>query len=147
MTILEQGNALLAHLCTTFACDTITFDSNNEALFDLSDGMGAAFHLVEEGDGALLACIVAGQPDPEDTELLYDLLGANYMWNATGGGTLGIDRNSGLLCIQRLIELPMDPLPFEDILAALVGAARYWNNRMNAAPAPSGLGAETFLRV
>ena len=70
---------------------------------------------------------------PEDAELLRDVLCANYMWSASGDGTLAIDEESGLLVVHRMMELPMPPASFIDEFSSLVGAARYWRTRLEPA--------------
>ena len=105
----------------------------------------------EDGDSglsAIVACIVVGRPDPADAELLHDLLCANYMWTASGDGTLAIDGESGLLVVHRMMELPMSPADFIDLFSSLVGSARYWRSRLEPEAGSAVLpGSAGMLRV
>ena len=134
MTNREQAQQILEHLSTALLCEPITLNEDNTALVGLDNDLGAMIYLIDEATGALLVSVVAGRVEEDDAELLYDLLCANYMWNASGSGTIGIDQANGLVTISRIMEFPLDPADFEDNFAALVGAARYWRTRIVKEP-------------
>lgn len=150
MTFRKEAADLLAHLSETLQCAPLELDANDTAMMGLDDDLGVVFYAepgATDNEGALIISVIAGKPDPDDAELLYDLMCANYMWNASGSGTIGIDAQTGALSIHRLVELPMPPAVFEDVVANLAGAARYWRGRLH--PASSGVprNADAMLRV
>ncbi|MDR3043546.1 MAG: type III secretion system chaperone [Desulfovibrio sp.] len=146
MTIPESAQAVLDRLAETLQCGPLAFDKNNRVELGVDEDMGAIIYLSEETQGLVIS-VIAGRVDDNDADLLFDLLCGNYMWGFTGGGNMGIDRETSLLSIHRVVELPLDlvadPTVFEDVFAALAGAARYWRARLNpeataTVPAPSG---------
>lgn len=144
MTIRENAQQILDGLAETLQCGPLAFDDANKIDFGIDDDMGAIIYLSED-TSSLVVSIIPGRVDPDDTGLLYDILCGNYMWGFSAGGNMGIDRETGLLSIHRLIELPVDvagdPMAFPELFAAMVGAARYWRARLapeGTAPAASG---------
>jgi len=143
MSVRDDVNSLLEHLAGILECGALALDDNLVAMLGLEEDMGAVFYGQEGNNaGAVIISVVAGRPDPEDAELLYDLMCANYMWNASGNGTLGIDAESGLLTVQRLVELPLSPQVFTELFAELVGAARHWRGRILSQNGQGGLSVE-----
>lgn len=127
---------ILAALSSALECAPLQTDERGRVLFGLDEDMGAVLFTEkneDSGDEAVVACVVVGRPDPEDAELLRDVLCANYTWSASGDGTLAIDEESGLLVVHRMMELPMPPASFIDEFSSLVGAARYWRTRLEPA--------------
>lgn len=133
MTLRENAQQLLDRLTETLQCGPLSFDDTGRADFGIDEDMGAILYLSEE-TSSLVVSVIPGRVDPGDTELLYDLLCGNYMWEFSAGGNIGIDRETGFLSIHRLIELPVDvqndPTAFPELFAAMVGAARYWRARI-----------------
>lgn len=153
MTIRENAQAVMDRLAATLQCGPLAFDDEGRIDFGVDADMGAIIYLSEEMR-CLVVSVIAGRVDPDDAGLLHDLLCGNYMWGFSGGGNMGIDRATGLLSIHRLVELPLDveadPAAFEDIFAALVGAARYWRARLNpeaAAGAPASAEGMGMIRI
>lgn len=120
-------------LSQALGCSMLEAEEDGRFMFGLDDDMGAVL-FPEEGDElgreVIAATLIIGRPDTEDTELLVDLLQGNYMGALSGDGTLAIDRQSGLLVLFRIFELPMDADNFVDAFANLVGAARLWRDRL-----------------
>lgn len=123
---------------------------DGRVLFGLDEDMGAAIFLEKDDamEDVMVACVIIGRPDENDAGLLFDILSANYMWAASGDGTLAIDGSSGLLVAHRAMEKVLTPEGFVDRFASLVGAARYWRARMSA-QASGGISPELIgmLRV
>lgn len=145
---------ILSGLAAALECGPLEADEQGRVLFGLDQDMGAVLFVEKDdaGESSVVACVVVGRPDPEDAGLLHDLLCANYMWAASGDGTLAIDQDSGLLVVQRMMELPMQPAAFVDLFASLVGAARHWRPRVKRsgqepAPGDSGLACMGMLKV
>ena len=151
MGMVSNVAEILAALSAALECGPLEADEKGRVLFGLVQDMGAALFMEEDGDSglsAIVACIVVGRPDPADAELLHDLLCANYMWTASGDGTLAIDGESGLLVVHRMMELPMSPADFIDLFSSLVGSARYWRSRLEPEAGSAVLpGSAGMLRV
>lgn len=151
MTSKENAQQLLNYISEILGCASLAFDEENKLELSIDEEMGAIFYFSEETSSLVLSVLV-GRVDPEDGDLLYDLLCGNYMWGFSGSGNIGIDRETGILSIHRLVELPVDePAVFADIFAALVGAARYWRVRLEpACEGDTGHGegdTHTMLRI
>lgn len=131
MAFFDQYSSLLTHISEVLACETIIeSDQNGVAMMGLNEGLGVVFYASEEAN-SVISSVLIGQPDPNNAEYLYDLLCGNYMHSISGGGTIGIDAQSGVLCVHREVNLPVEPSTFEDVLAQLIGAARYWRERLD----------------
>lgn len=58
---------------------------------------------------------------------MFELLCGNYSWNQTEGGTLGVDRQTEIVTLSYLVELPMaEPDQFPAIIEKLAGVAKHW---------------------
>ncbi len=134
MTIRENAQAVIDRLAATLQCGPLAFNADDRVEFGLDEDMGAIIYLSEETQ-SIVVSVIPGRVGDDDADLLFDLLCGNYMWGFTGGGNMGVDRATGLLSIHRAVELPLDlaadPTAFEDVFAALVGAARYWRQRLD----------------
>jgi len=134
MNYAENLKEILEVLKAALECPGLEAEEDGRIMFGLDDDMGAVLFPGNEeelGREAIAATLVIGRPDTEDRELLVDLLEGNYMGALSGDGTLAIDRDSGLLVLYRIFELPMDPKSFVDAFANLVGAARLWRERLS----------------
>lgn len=133
MNYAENIKEILDALKRALECPMLEAGEDGRIMFGLDDDMGAVLFPGSEdelGREAIAATLIIGKPDIDDRELLVDLLEGNYMGALSGDGTLAIDRNSGLLVLYRIFELPMDPENFVDAFANLVGAARLWRDRL-----------------
>ena len=115
------------------SCSPLEAEEDGRIMFGLDDDMGAVLFpegAEELGREVITATIVIGRPDTEDRELLLDLLEGYYFGELSGDGTLAIDKQSGLLVLFRVFELPVSASFFVDAFASLVGAARLWHARL-----------------
>ena len=149
MELSSNLTEILTGLSSALDCGPLKPDRDGKVLFGLDEDMGAALFMEEDGDFcAVVACVIVGRPDPKNAELLHDVLCANYMWAASGDGTLAIDGQSGLLVVHRMMELPMSPSVFIDLFSSLVGAARHWRGRLEPQGETMGLSGNIgMLRV
>ena len=136
----EHAGIIVKHLSTVLECKEFSFDDQNNIELTLDDDMGVIIHYSEEANALVVNMLIAPLLN-EDSDILYEILCGNYMWGFTAGGNIGIDRESGLLSLHRLIEISDNALEeasmFEEVFVALVGAARYWRNYLEGVQEPS----------
>lgn len=132
----EQAINIIEHLTNVLDCKGMGFDEDNTIELNIEDEMTAILFYSDDLD-ALVTTIFIAPILNEDSDILYDILCGNFMWSFTAGGHLGIDRETGLLTLQRLIVLQAndaintpqeEALGFEDAFLNLVEAARYWKD-------------------
>lgn len=83
------------------------------------------------------------------------LLTANLFGAQTGGATLGLNEDKGIVVLHRALPLPSDYAPFEAALVRFVKSLRYWKEWLalaaSAPAAPSNEGAfvpgQSLMRV
>jgi hypothetical protein len=77
------------------------------------------------------ACIGALPADAKREEILCDFMQGNYAWAGTGGGILGLDAESGLLCLSRRFSPDREVAQgFIEKIAQQAGLAQYWQSRL-----------------
>ena len=134
MEYQENIREIVEALSEALACSPLEAEEDGRIMFGLDDDMGAVLFpegAEELGREVISATIVIGKPDVNDRELLLDMLEGNYFGELSGDGTLAIDKQSGLLVLFRIFELPMSASFFVDAFANLVGAARLWRERLS----------------
>lgn len=152
MDTLKNAQAILDHINRVVNGNGLVFDANGVASLAIEENIVCLF-CVLENEKTLVTTLYLGRIDQSDPELLYEMLCGNYMGAYTAGGTLGIDAEEGLIALHQHFPLPVEePAWIEEPLAALVGAARYWRDRMMLKQSGSVSGAPQdpaggFLRV
>ena len=134
MEYQENIREIVEALSNALASSPLETEEDGRIMFGLEDDMGAVLFpegAEELGREVVSATIVIGRPDANDSELLLDLLEGNYFGELSGDGTLAIDKQSGLLVLFRIFELPVSASFFVDAFANLVGAARLWRERLS----------------
>lgn len=149
MELRENAVALLNYLGMLLQDTPFILDENDRATLAIDD-MGAIIDYNEPLE-SLVITIIIDHIDSHHSELLYDILCGNYMWGFSGDGTIGIDRETELLTIHKLVPLPIEEnVVIEDIFASLVGAARYWKARIATASSSmdsSSMNTAGMLRI
>ena len=132
MDITENAQAVLNYVNEAVGGDGLELDANGVASLTVDGDIIMMFCLVE-ADHELVVSMYLGRAPQGDTALLYELMCGNYLGAYTGGGTLGIEPEEGLLALHQNFPLPIDePAWIEDELSGLVGAARYWRDKLLA---------------
>ena len=130
---MDPYQLLLSALAGALGCKELVPEKDGRVLFGLDGSLGV---ILEKGDAedfgreTLIVSILVGRPAPDDADILRDLLMGNYMWAASGEGTLAIDRDTGILVIHKAFDPAMAPGDFIDVFASMVSAARYWRPRL-----------------
>lgn len=110
MTFTERTQALLQTLSEQTGGKGVVYNDGNVAHIWLS---GMLFVFVagdadEEGREDLMCIVyIAALPDHNDETLhmlLLRLLQSNHAWNNTGGGILGLDAETGFVCLSLLLD-------------------------------------------
>lgn len=152
MDIKKNAQDILNYVAGAMGGEGLAFDADGVASLTLDGDIVCFFCLVED-DQELVVTLYMGRVGEGDADLLYELMCGNYMGAYTGGGTLGIDPDEGLLALHQNFSLPIDePAWIEDGLSALFGAARYWRDKLRAAESASagegdGMSPEGMIRI
>ncbi len=136
---IEQASELIKSLTMNFLGEAIDFDENGFLELAIEEKIPVIINFEDEIDGVegLIINCVLGSVEPSSTkgaELMYELLEGNYMWGLTAGGTIGIDSETELCCLTRIVELPIEQSAFMDIFIQLISAAKYWAERIEEDP-------------
>ncbi len=152
MDIMPNAQAIMDYINTSISGDGLRLDENGVASLTIEKDIVCLF-CVLEAEKTLVVTLYLGRVDQSDSALLYEMMCGNYMGAYTAGGTLGIDSQEGLVALHQHFPLPVEePAWIEEPLSALIGAARYWRDKLSASV--SGVGetahvsaAEAMLRV
>lgn len=152
MDIMQSSQGIMDYINNAIGGDGLRLDENGVASLAIENDIVCLF-CVLEAEKMLVVTIYLGRIDQSDSGLLYEMMCGNYMGAYTAGGTLGIDAEEGLVALHQHFPLPVDePAWIEEPFAALIGAARYWRDKLRASlsgcvePAQTAP-AEAMLRV
>jgi hypothetical protein len=152
MDIMKNAQDILDHINRVVNGNGLAFDANGVASLAVDDDIVCLFCVLEH-EKTLVITFYLGRIDQSDPELMYEMLCGNYMGAYTAGGTLGVDAEEGLIALHQHFPLPLEePAWIEEPLAALVGAARYWRDKLISLPTRGDVAtqsslAEAMLRV
>lgn len=141
MDLRDHANQLLRTLASQLPANENTpaleLDENNECFLTLDERIVVMFYLDDQIKSLIINLPLGPLPTSEErTALMFDLLCGNYCWNLTEGATLGIDRQTGLITLSYLVELPLDP---PETIAAIVdkltAVAEHWMREIKSAAA------------
>ena len=132
MNARESANALLDHLMKSFNIKGLAFNKDNECILTIDSKIVVLFYLNEANNALLLNAIVdtVDTNHPQIQKLMYEFLCANFNWTLTSGGTLGIDKNTGMLTLCYKYLLPVDSTTFMKTLSNLTARVEYWTQRI-----------------
>lgn len=106
----------------------VKLDENNEFFLTLEDRIVVMFYLDEDINAFILNLPLGSLPQDETREeVMLELLCGNYSWNLTEGGTLGVDRATGIISLSYLVSLPLaEPEQMPRIIEKLAAVADHW---------------------
>lgn len=140
MNSIENAQKIMDHVNTIIGGKGLALDENGVTSLSIEDDIICMFCALEEEE-MLVVSLYLGRVDQSNPDLLYDMLCGNFMGAYTSGGTLSIDPEEGLVTLYRYFPLPIDePAWIEEPLSGLIGAARYWRDKISAT---QGLGENT----
>jgi len=134
MDVDEEGAAFLRALAQVLKLPALQFGNDDSTAFVLDEKLVFELNLERVAQEVVIGILFgAVPPDYADVDFLRRLLGANYYWRLTEGGTIGFDQTSGALTLAFRVRLPMrDPAQIESMIAKLAGAADNWRQQLAA---------------
>ncbi|EIC3513040.1 type III secretion system chaperone [Salmonella enterica] len=137
MMYTERANLLLSELSQYLDGEYPVLDESNYAFIWLSD-MLFSFTLAgeDEGEKRDILCVAHICPFPycdDGTayDLLLRLLHDNHAWSNTGGGVLGIDEQTGFVCLCLQVDMfSLEQNEFAGRIACIYRIAQAWKARL-----------------
>lgn len=127
----ERADGLLRALSEYLAADGLTLDENDAALLSLDTFLFAFVYSAENEELASCAYIAPLPEDGRKADAIREIMEGNYAWAGTGGGILGLDTESGHLCLSRRYEPGgLSPTQFIREVARQLTLCRYWRGRL-----------------
>lgn len=138
MDIRTQANILLQALCEYRGVEQIALDNEDRAELDIDDRL-FVFAYSEEVEELLSLAYIAPLPkDERRGELLRELLRGSYAWAGTGGGILGLDAESGWVCLSKRYQPQWEePVAFLAKIATQAGLVDHWREVLSTSTTPA----------
>lgn len=149
MSLRDHVHTLLQHIAAELPPGALegplALDDNNECFLALEADLLVVLSLEDDISALIVTVPVGPLPDgPARETLLLEMMRGNYCWNLTQGGTLSVDRETGLICLNYLIALPLAvPEQMPEIVNKLISVVKYWRreaaeiNEVAAGDAPA----------
>lgn len=131
MNIREKANELVANLGKTIKVEGLEFDDENSCIVLVDNKILFILELDEDTKTIAFNIVLGNLPIVERQNVLYELLAANFYWNRTEGGTIGIDEQTDIVTMCYLMSLPLEnDSDFELVVEKLANASEYWVDRL-----------------
>ncbi len=131
MNIREKANELVANLGKIIQVEGLVFDEEDSCIILLDNKILFILELDEESKTIVFNIILGNLPIVGRQEVLYELLSANFYWNRTEGGTIGIDEQTDIVTMCYVMNVPLEnDSEFEVVFEKLANASEYWVNRL-----------------
>lgn len=137
MDIREHANQLFAAIAKELPLDAdaraaFVLDANNECFLTLEERLVVMFYLDEDLSAFIINLPLGALPQDKSREqVMLELLCGNYSWNLTEGGTLGVDRATGVISLSYLVPLPLtEPTQMPRIVEKLASVADHWQRTL-----------------
>jgi len=133
MDLRSHANQLLAGAAETLKLERLEFNERDECIVTFDERVVVLFSLDLEDLNGIVINVLLGALPPEGKReaVMTELLSGNYCWARTEGGTIGVDRATGVITLSYLVELPLEvPEQFSDICAKLLNVADYWMRKI-----------------
>lgn len=131
--------------------DQFKLTEDNQCFFTLDEKIVVMVYLDDATSTLILTLPIAKLPGGVSRgAVMLELLSANYCWNLTQGGTLGLDRTTDLICLNYLIDLPLTELSqMPQIISKVAAVTQYWTTVIAEMTddAEIDLSAESLLRA
>lgn len=132
MNLREHTHALLQEIAAELPQGALEgaleLDDNNECFLALEDDLLVVLSLEDDISALIISLPVGPLPEgPARETVLLEMMRGNYCWNLTQGGTLSVDRETGLICLNYLVTLPLaEPGQMPEIVNKLISVVKYW---------------------
>jgi hypothetical protein len=146
MDLRAHANLLLENLAAHLhqPDHALALDDNTECFLTFESGVVVMFYFEPEIGALIINLPIAKMPQTaRREEVALELLFGNYSWNLTEGGTLGVDRTTGMIALSYLIPLPLEhAAQLSHIVQKLAGVAGHWIRHLNLSD-PSAIAPAT----
>ena len=136
MTPREKTNYLLGEIAGTLEIkEGLSLNNEDTCLFTIDERFGFIVCLDDESEQLLINLPLGVLPDGESgRDLALEMLAGNYAWGLTAGATLGLDDETGILCLCHNFDVSQGKGGgFESLLSDMIGAAAYWLDKIEEA--------------
>lgn len=131
MNIREKANEFVANLGKIIHVDGLIFDDDDSCIILIDNKILFILELDEDAKTIVFNVVLGNLPIMRRQEVLYELLSANFYWNRTEGGTIGIDEQTDIVTLCYTMGLPLEnDSDFEFIFEKLANASEYWIDRL-----------------
>lgn len=129
-------NDLLQQFTRSIGIADFALDAQGYACLQM-DELLVNFEHVEHTDTLLLYAVMGTLPAAPSTALYAQLLEANFFFNGTGGATLGLDKDAGMVVLTQALDCSGKTMEmFERCLDSFVNASQQWSQTLTLAHAP-----------
>ena len=137
MTVREHADSLFALLSSKLGEGVLALDDAGSALFSIGDTLFTA-GLDEEAEILVLSGFIGQLPAGYSREKsLRELAQANFNWGGTGGGAIGLERNTDFVYLHQRFFLPLPaPEEFPGLFANQLSLTRHWAGVLEEMAAP-----------
>jgi hypothetical protein len=142
MDLRTKANELLAVLAKNVGLGFLSLNKiTDEAVLEIGP---VPIHFVLSEETGELVSIARITSLPEErrarSEALVSLMEANYAWSGTGGGILGLEEESGFICLSQRYNLSaMRPTVFEEQIERQRSLAAFFLEKLWPNEQQSGL--------
>jgi hypothetical protein len=143
MEPLEQANALLTALAGELNSETLELDPEY-LMRDVTIGDDMLlFSFDDDTDELFSSVYIAPVPEgPGKEEQLLQLMRANYAWNGTDGGILGLDGDIGFVTHSLVFYVPMtEPEAFLTAISRQLQLTDHWRGALAPSGGPQSIAA------
>ena len=134
-------NDLLQQFTHSIGITDFALDAQGYACLQI-DELRINLEHVEHTDTLLLYAVMGTLPPAPNAALYAQLLEANFFFNGTGGATLGLDKDAGMVVLTQALDCTGKTLEmFERCLDSFVNAAQQWSQTLTIAHLNQGTSA------
>ncbi len=146
MTLREHADSLFALLSSKLGEGSLKLDNAGSALFSVGGTVFAAA-LAEEAETLVVSGLIGQLPaDGNRERCLREFAQANFNWGGTGGGAIGLERETDLVYLHQRFFLPLRaPEEFPGRFAEQLTLTRHWTRVMEDITTP--LNIASAIRV
>lgn len=135
MNLTEKANELVANLGVLIQVDGLVFDEDKTCVILLDDKILFILELVEDLNAIIISVVLGNLPVEGRESMLYELLSANFYWNKTDGGTIGIDDETDVVTLCYLLNFPLkDDNDFPATFEKIANISEYWIDKLLVHP-------------
>ena len=112
MNVMEHARELIRALGQRMGIADLDFDEEGAVVFEIDTSLRLAMGVEPDTDAITLYSPINGSDGKCHAGMLNDMLAGNYLWQATQGATLAIDKATDLVVLQQ--RVPLGRMSYED---------------------------------